>query len=108
MIRTDSRQEFETQFASTRLRICFGERMRPACWRARPRSFSQLCRHIPPFEEASFGATPKLGHRGERYSRILFGQFAKPVQSDGGLRIVGFVPAVERAHFYPLKSGAFD
>ena len=38
----------------------------------------------------------------------LFGQFAKPVQRDGGLRIVGFVAAVERANFYPLKSSAFD
>jgi len=72
---------------------------------------SQLFSAVLPyttFEKASFGATPKLGRRGERYSRILFGQFAKPVQSDGGLRIVGFVPAVERTYFYPLKSGAFD
>ena len=35
-------------------------------------------------------------------------QLAKPAQSDGSLRIVDFVAAVERADSYPLKSGAFD
>jgi hypothetical protein len=33
---TGSQQEFETQFVSTRLRICFGERIRPTCWFRRP------------------------------------------------------------------------
>lgn len=39
---------------------------------------------------------------------LLSLELAEPVQSDGGLRIIGFVPAVERAYSYTLKSGAFD
>jgi hypothetical protein len=63
---------------------------------------------IAPFEKACFGAMSKPGRRGNRYPTVLFGQFAKPAQSNGGLRIVGFVPAVERTDFYPLKSGTFN
>jgi hypothetical protein len=72
MILTDSRQEFETQFVSTRLRICFWGACVP---RAGERVLA-LFSAVPPyttFEKASFGTMPKLGRRGERYSRILFG-----------------------------------
>jgi hypothetical protein len=35
-------------------------------------------------------------------------QLPEPAQRDRSLRIISFVPAVERADFYPLKASAFD
>src|SRR4029077_19763230 len=110
MILTGSRQEFETQFASTRLRICFGERMRPACRASassRSRTFIDCAAVNHPLRKACSGATPKPGRRGDRCPRVLFGQLAEPVQRDGSLCVVDFVATVEWADPDPLKSGAF-
>ena len=56
MILTGSRQEFETQFASTRLRICFGERSprRPGERVLAIANFSRLFSRKPPFEKSVF------------------------------------------------------
>jgi hypothetical protein len=107
MILTSSRQEFETQFASTRLRICFGERMRPACDERvlAIANFSRLCRRKPAFEKSVFRRDAATSTP-EACATLL--QLAEPAQSDGGLGIVNFVAAVEGADPDPLKSGAFD
>ena len=101
MILTGSRQEFETQFASTRMRICFGEL---ASASSRSRTFLGF-RRKPPFEKSLFRRDAETSTP-EACATLL--QLAEPAQRDGSLGVVDFVAAVERADPDPLKSGAFD
>ena len=110
MTLTGSRQEFETQFGSTRLHICFGERVRPACWFSActpRRDFLKIpnrCRFRAIRKSRSRGRAGRYA-RGVRYTT---GQFAEPAQRDGSLGIVDFVAAVKRADSNSLKSRSFD
>jgi hypothetical protein len=80
MILTGSRQEFETQFASARLRICLGSACVP---RADERvlaiaNFSRLCRREPSFEKSVFRRDAEIQVAAATATQVLFGQLAEP------------------------------
>jgi len=119
MILTGSLQQFETQFgelgcvsASGSASVpCAGERAS-----SRSRTFLSYAAVKSPFATNACSAqrrcngcevTARLSNQHAKECATLL-QLAKPAQSDGGLRIVGFVAAVKGADPDPLKSGAFD